>query len=45
MIEKLDKAGLGFYVRVSETQQKLGETEHLTLIFCTFIIVHYYQPR
>ena len=26
MIEKLENAGLGFYVRVTETQQKLGET-------------------
>ena len=25
MIEKLETAGLGFYVRVSETQQKLGK--------------------
>ncbi len=39
MIEKLDKAGLGFYVRVSETQQKLGETEHFPLIFCICIHV------
>ncbi len=38
MIEKLDKAGLGFYVRVSETQQKLGETEHFPLIFCICIL-------
>ena len=25
MIEKLESAGLGFYVRATETQQKLGE--------------------
>ena len=27
MIEKLESAGLGFYVRDTETQQKLGELE------------------
>ena len=25
MIEKLESAGLGFYVKATETQQKLGE--------------------
>ena len=25
MIEKLESAGLGFYVKASETQQKLGK--------------------
>ena len=32
MIEKLESAGLGFYVKATETQQKLGELgmgEHL----------------
>ncbi len=31
MIEKLEKAGLGFNVRVGETQQKLGEKQQLSI--------------
>ena len=27
MINKLESAGLGFYVKANETQQKLGESE------------------
>ena len=27
MIKKLESAGLGFYVKATETQQKLGELE------------------
>ena len=30
MIEKLESAGLGFYVRATETQQKLGEYANAT---------------
>ena len=30
MIEKLESAGLGFYVRATETQQKLGECANAT---------------
>jgi len=32
MIEKLESAGLGFYVRATETQQKLGtDTVHMNV--------------
>ena len=36
MIEKLESAGLGFYVKATETQQKLGE---FTIICWWFTVV------
>ena len=39
MIEKLRSAGLGFYVRETETQQKLGSEDYAGIVpTCTFII-------
>lgn len=34
MIEKLESAGLGFYVKAADTSQKLGT------YFCTYVHVH-----
>ena len=42
MIEKLESAGLGFYVKATETQQKLGElgmsinTWKIIILSCCF---------
>ena len=36
MIEKLETAGLGFYVRVTETQQKLGDNSHAHVVTATY---------
>lgn len=38
MIEKLEKAGLGFYVRANETQQRLGMM--VCVIYHLFAILH-----
>jgi len=35
MVEKLESAGLGFYVRATETQQKLGTD---TVIYILYIV-------
>ncbi len=52
MIEKLEKAGLGFYVRVSETQQKLGEKQQLSMLrnnnyvlITTTICMHHHSGK
>ena len=39
MIERLENAGLGFFVKPTETQQKLGE------IWCPFLATGYYMKN
>ena len=34
MIKKLESAGLGFYVKATETQEKLGEFTNCLIINC-----------
>ena len=34
MIEKLESAGLGFYVKATETQQKLGSFQITKYLYC-----------
>ena len=40
MIKKLESAGLGFYVRATETQQKLGIYDDCVLITLVPVVLH-----
>ena len=42
MIEKLESAGLGFYVKATETQQKLGSLQiNFYSILTMIILLHF----